>query len=70
MVMLKKNKPHPIKKNISAAFAGILLFVFLSGGVLPVQAGRNLQSECTSWDLAADFRASPDQENPNWDSCL
>jgi hypothetical protein len=38
--------------------------------VVPVQAQADQQTtSCVSWNLAADFRTSPNQENPNRDSC-
>jgi hypothetical protein len=37
--------------------------------VAPVQGAPAQQSTCTSWNLATDFQISPNQANPNPDSC-
>jgi len=68
------------KRKINFIAARFLLFIFIIGTGLPVYAEAKKQVmfpptptstpvPCTSWDLAADFRVSPNQENPNRDSC-
>jgi len=35
----------------------------------PSARGTLMTLACTDWNLASDFRVSPNQENPNRDSC-
>lgn len=68
------------KRRINFIAAWFLFIIFIIGTGQPVHAeAKNVvmfpptptstPSPCLSWDLAADFRVSPNQENPNRDSC-
>ena len=68
------------KRRINFIAAWFLFIIFFIGtGQLVHPEAKNVvmfpptptstPSPCLSWDLAADFRVSPDQENPNRDSC-
>ncbi len=73
-----RHKTYPPKKNIKFVIAGLFLVIFISSNFILAHASVNQQatsspfptlSSCTSWNLASDFRISPNQENPNRDSC-
>lgn len=68
------------KRRINFIAAWFLFIIFIIGtGQLVHAEAKNVvmfpptptstPSPCLSWDLAADFRVSPNQENPNRDSC-
>ena len=42
---------------------------FDNSGSLSVRVAATPRGPCSTWDLAADFRTSPNQENPSRDSC-
>lgn len=75
-----KHKTHPPKKNVKFVIAGLLFVILAGSNFMFAHASPNQQAttsptptatpfECTSWSLAGDFRAYPDQENPSRDSC-
>jgi len=61
----------PLSKTGQSASARILLSPFPTQirTEPPPPTSTPSPSPCTSWNLASDFRISPNQENPNRDSC-
>lgn len=71
-------KHFTTSQKIKPVFIGLLLALFLCGNFIFADARPAQQatatatptpSTCTSWNLTSDFRPSPNQENPNRDSC-
>lgn len=73
------SKAHSQKKRTNIII-GLFFFVFMIINVIPVRAEikrqatasptpTSLPTTCTNWNLTSDFRISPNNENPNRDSC-
>lgn len=68
------NKTKQSVKIISVLSTVLLLFslntnIAFSAGNLAALTSTSTPFACTSWNLATDFRVSPNQQNPNQDSC-
>ncbi len=66
------HKANPSVKIFSVLSTVLLLFslntnIAFSAGDLAALIATPFA--CTNWNLATDFRVSPDQENPNRDAC-
>ncbi len=73
-----KHKAHLPKKNIKFVTAAFLLIFYTGSNFIFAHASVSQQATssptptpfaCTSWNLAGDFRTSPNQENPSRDLC-